>query len=187
MKLNTVWPNLWNDLKPYHTSIDAPYYSFGELFKRGGRSFPSYFGSFVDCEMGISILSLFTAYTLDAARKLASQSPSHLSKSINMTAQEVSQNQERMNKLQLSVQNQEAVLKEFHSLQPGDTKKCKISRFLDSFVILDIDGMEMVAVPEGIEHQPDKELEVGQEVEIRVLPRSTKDQMAMALKIIEGN
>ncbi|GCF07526.1 hypothetical protein [Dictyobacter arantiisoli] len=186
MKQNTVWPNLWNDLKPYHTSLDALTIHLVNYSKEMVEVFPptSVVLSIVNGDISTES---FTAYTLDAARKLASQFPSHRPKSINTAGQEVSQNQERMNSPRLSVQNQEAVFKEFRSLQPGDTKKCKISRFLDPFVILDIDGMEMAAIPEGIEHQPDKELEVGQEVEIRVLPRSTQDQIAMAFKIIEGN
>jgi hypothetical protein len=181
-KLEKELPNLWNDLKPYHTSLNSLTIDLVNYSKEVVEvvSPTSVIFSIVNGDINSET---FHTYILDVARKLASQSPTRRSKSINAVRQGVPQNEENMNIPKLSVQNQEEVLKELRSLQPGGTKKSKISRFVDSFVILDIDGMEIAIVPESIARQPDKELEVGQEVEIRVL-QSNGDQFSVVFKII---
>ncbi len=181
-KLEKELPHLWNDLKPYHTSINSLTIDLVNYSKEIVEvvSPTSVIFSIVNGDINSAS---FHTNILDVMRKLASQSPSSRSKSINASRQEVPQNQETMNVPKLSVQNQEEVLKELRSLPPGETKKSKISRFVDTFVILDIDGMEIAVVPISIAHEHDKELEIGQEVEIRVL-QSDKDQFSVVFKTL---
>jgi hypothetical protein len=181
-KLEKELPNLWNDLKPYHTSLNSLTIDLVNYSKEVVEvvSPTSVIFSIVHGDIKSET---FHSSILEVARKLASQSPARRSKSINAARHRVPQNEENMNVPKLSVQNQEEVLKELRILQPGETKKSKISRFVDHFVILDIDGMEIAIVPESIAHQPDKDLEVSQEVEIRVL-QSNSDQFSVGFKLI---
>lgn len=182
-KLAKELPNLWNELKPYHTSLDPLTIDLVNYSKERVEvvSPTSVLFTIVNGDINSET---FRASILDVVRMLASHSPTRRSKSINAVRQGVPQNEENMNVPTLSVQNQEEVLKELRILQPGETKKSKISRFIDSLVILDIDGMEIVVLPESIVRQPDKELEAGQEVELRVL-QSNRDQFSVVFEILE--